>query len=143
MFQKLYCLLIVILINSKHLGQKASIVHCADFETGAIKVMKRHGKLSAAEKVALQTFEIIGTTSIIAAAASTDVLSSGEENNAERRVGLAQEASQSKSVYRSMAHLYPTSVICERLLSDAKRIMTVDRRQMDPSTQEMFLILKF
>ena len=37
----------------------------------------------------------------------------------------------------------PTSVIVERLLSDAKKIMTDNRRHIDPSTLEMFLILKY
>ena len=107
-----------------------------------MKVMRGHGKLTSAEKVALQMFEVGATSSSAATSANVEVSSTGEETNAERWVRLAQEASQSKSAYRSMAHLCPTSVICERLFSDAKRIMTADRCKMDPSTLEMLLILK-
>ena len=41
-----------------------------------------------------------------------------------------------------MAHVYPASIMVERLFSDAKHIMTANRRHMDPTTLEMWLLLK-
>ena len=96
------------------------------------------------EKAALQLFEI-GATSSSAKVSSIvyETTPSEEETNAERWVWLlAQEATMSKSSYRSMEHLCPSSVICETLFSDAKHIMSDIRSHMDPSTLEMFLILK-
>ena len=55
---------------------------------------------------------------------------------------MAQESTTSKSSYRSVEHLCPSSVICETLFSDAKHIMSDVRSKMDPSTLEMILILK-
>jgi len=55
---------------------------------------------------------------------------------------LAEEWKQGKAIYRSLAHVCPTSVMVERLFSDAKHIMTDIRRHMDPSTLDMLLILK-
>ena len=43
---------------------------------------------------------------------------------------------------RPMTHLSPTSNIVERLFSNAKLIMTDQRRSMDPSTLETILMLK-
>ena len=131
--------------SDKHLGQKAGVVYCPDFETGVIKALKGHGKLSPAEKAALQVFEIRATSVSAAAAAATvaDEASPGDETNVERWVRMAQEIAQSKVMYRSMMKLCPTSVICERVFSDAKHIMTDDTRYMDPSTIEIFLILKY
>ena len=58
--------------------------------------------------------------------------------------GRGVEANKrTKSLYRPLSHLCPTSIICECLFSDAKHIMTADRRHMDPSTLEMLLILKY
>ena len=51
---------------------------------------------------------------------------------------IAEESKQNKSVYRPLTHACPIHVMAERLFSDAKHIMTEDRRHhMDPSTLEM------
>ena len=39
-------------------------------------------------------------------------------------------------------HVFPTSVICETLFSYGKNVMTPQRRHMDPSTFEMFMLLR-
>ena len=44
--------------------------------------------------------------------------------------------------YRSTFHICPTSNMVERLFSRAGIIMSPRRRQMDPSTLEMFLMLR-
>ena len=59
---------------------------------------------------------------------------------------MAEESKQTKRIqtsYRPLSHLCPSSIICESLFSDAKHIMTADRRNMDPSTLEMLLLLKY
>ena len=59
---------------------------------------------------------------------------------------MAEESKQNKrtkSLYCPYSHLCPTSIICDSLFSDAKHIITADRRRMDPSTLEMLLILKY
>ena len=52
-------------------------------------------------------------------------------------------APKTKSKYRSLSHISPTSVVVERLFSRAKLIMTPHRRHMDPSTLEMLLLLRY
>ena len=52
------CLISLFPTFEGHLGPKADIVHCPDFESGAIKVINGQGNLSRAEKIALQMFEI-------------------------------------------------------------------------------------
>ena len=39
-----------------HLGQNASIVHCPDFETGALKVLKGQVKLTQGKKKCFEAF---------------------------------------------------------------------------------------
>lgn len=67
---------------------------------------------------------------------------SQEESYTDRIVRMAEETKVNKAEYRSLAHVCPTSVMVERLFSDAKHIMTDDRRHMDPSTLDMLLFLK-
>ena len=129
-------------VRDAHLGQHASIVHCPYFENGAMKVMRGHGRLTSEEKKALHMFEIGATSGISSTSAVVEATSIEEETNAERWVRMAQESTTSKSSYRSVEHLCPSSVICETLFSDAKHIMSDVRSNMDPSTLEMILILK-
>ena len=59
---------------------------------------------------------------------------------------LEAEAQQKKrpkvSKYRSTAHVTPVSSICEQTNSISKHIMNDCRKQMDPSSLEMLMILK-
>ncbi len=50
---------------------------------------------------------------------------------------------EKKFRYRSAAHISPTSVFVERLLSRCGIIMRPHRRLMDPSTVEMLVMLRF
>ena len=52
-------------------------------------------------------------------------------------------APKTKSKYRSLSHISPTSVVVEHLSSRAKPIMTPHRRHMDPSTLEMLILLRY
>ena len=77
---------------------------------------------------------------------SDDEDASVDETDAEKWVRMAEESKQNKrtkSLYRPFSHLCPTSIICKCLFSDAKHIMTADRRHMDPSTLEVQLIFKY
>ena len=60
-----------------------------------------------------------------------------QESYTAKILRFAEEAKQNKSAYRPLIHVCPSSVLVERLFSDAKHIMAEDRRQMDPSTLEM------
>ena len=55
---------------------------------------------------------------------------------------IAEESKQNKSAYQPLSHVCPSSAMVERLFCDAKHIMTEGRRHMEPSTLEMWLILK-
>ena len=128
-----------------HLGQNASIVHCPDFETGVLKVLKGQVKLTQGEKNALKHFEIGALSHSSAQVMRDDDESSLNETDAQKWVRMAEESKQTKRIqtsYRPLSHLCPSSIICESLFSDAKHIMTADRRNMDPSTLEMLLFLK-
>ena len=57
-------------------------------------------------------------------------------------IRMAEADIQNKAVYRSVAHVCPTSVVVERLFSQTKHIMTDNRKLMDPSTLEMCIMLK-
>ena len=61
-----------------------------------------------------------------------------QESYTAKILRIAEESKQNKSVYRPLTHACPSSAMAERLFSDAKHIMTEDRRHhMDPSTLEM------
>ena len=51
-------------------------------------------------------------------------------------------ASVEKSAYRSTEHMSSTSNVCERLFSVAKLVMSHLRKNMDPDTLNMILLLK-
>ena len=58
-----------------------------------------------------------------------------QESYTAKILRIAEESKQNKSAYRPLTHACPSSVMVERLFSDAKHIMTEDRRHhMDPST---------
>ena len=129
-----------------HLDQNASIVHCPDFETGVLKVLKGQVKLTQGKKNALKHFELGFTSDASMQAMREDEEASVDETDAENLVQMAEESKQTKrtkSFCRPFSHLCPTSIICECLFSDAKHIMAADRRHMDPGTLEMLLILKY
>ena len=53
-----------------------------------------------------------------------------------------KKADKPISKHRSTNHVFPTSVICETLFSYGKNVMTPQRRHMDLSTFEMFMLLR-
>ena len=61
-----------------------------------------------------------------------------------RAADNVKKADKPISKYRSTNHVFPTSVIYETLFSYGKNIMTPQRQRkyMDPSTFEMFMLLR-
>jgi hypothetical protein len=110
--------------NSRH-------VHNPDFENGIVKIQMNHD-----EKEAVQVFLI------------EDIDRDVEERELffVESVLLEAEAQQKKrakvSKYRSTAHVTPVSSICVQTNSISKHIMNDCRKQMDPSSLEMLMILK-
>ena len=121
-----------------HLAADAHIVHNRDFENGVIKIQtNKEDRLTPAEKRVVKIF-------LLAPNAEEDA--GGEEENFTEMIARLEEeakAPKTKSRYRSLAHISPTSVVVERLFSRAKLIMTPHRRHMDPSTLEMLLLLRY
>ena len=115
-----------------HLGKNAQIVHCPDFETGIVKVQSGE-KLTKNEQNAIATFK---TSSEPISPEKVD------ESFSDKIIRMAEADIQNKAVYRSVAHVCPTSVVVERLFSQTKHIMTDNRKLMDPSTLEMCIMLK-
>ena len=71
---------------------------------------------------------------------------SDEPKTFEDEMRLAVEARKATKgqgkTYRSTLYISPTSNIVERLFSRAGIVMSARRKQMDPSTLEMFLMLR-
>ena len=116
--------------NSRH-------VHNPDFENGIVKIqMNQEARLTDDEEEAVQVFLI------------EDIDRDVEERELSfvESVLLEAEAQQKKrakvSKYRSTAHVTPVSSICEQTNSISKHIMSDCRKQMDPSSLEMLMILK-
>ena len=130
----------------RHLAKNAAIVHCPDFENAVAKVQAGlpFNRYTTAEKKAIGFYVEIAEESIEEEENSgTSTFESlaamvAAQTEAEERVKRGRLNGQVKSI----KHLAPTSVIVENFFSDAKRIMTDQRRLMDPSTLETLLMLK-
>ena len=109
-----------------------------------MKILSGQERFTNHEKATLHIFKVDSTSGTTTAPQEDENESekSAQESYTARILRLAEESKQNKSAYRSMAHICPTSVMVERLFSDAKHIMTADRRHMDPTTLEMWLLLK-
>ena len=117
--------------NSKH-------VHCPDFENGIVKIQShQEAKLSAAEKEAVKVFLI----------EEVEREEPADELSFVQSVLMEVEEQQKKrsrvTKYRSTMHVTPVFCICcEQTNSISKHIMSDTRKQMDPTSLEMLLILK-
>ena len=114
-------------------------MHCPAFESAVVKLQAGEDNLSHEEAHAVQTFNIT--------AEETSAVAAPKENlTFEEEMRLAVEARKASKgagqKYRSTFHISPTSNVVERLFSRAGIIMSPRRRQMDPSTVEMFLMLR-
>jgi len=131
----------------RHLAKNASIVHSPDFENAIAKMQGNlpFSRLSLNEKKAIEFYvesaveekESDSDEGVPPAFASIVAMASAQAE-AEQRV----KRSRINGQIRPMRHLSPTSNIVERLFSNAKLIMTDQRRKMDPSTLETILMLK-
>jgi len=132
----------------RHLAKNASIVHSPDFENAIAKVQGNmpFSKLTLAEKRAIDFYIESG---------DDETESDGEEKTFDRPIFASisamanAQAEAEQRIKRSrigqikpMLHISPTSNIVERLFSNAKLIMTDQRRCMDPTTLETILMLK-
>ena len=128
-------------VLSSHLAPDAPIVHCPDFESAIVKLQMEDENLTEKEASAVQVFR-----NVTVDAAASVVTPSVEATTYEDKMRLAVEAKKAgrgrSQKYRSTFHISPTSNIVERLFSRAGIIMSPRRRQMDPSTLEMFLMLR-
>ena len=132
---------------NRHLGKNSSIVHSPDFENALVKMQGNlpYSRLTPAEKISIDFYVESGeeekefdSDEVAAPAfASIAAMASGQAE-AEQRV----KCSRINGQVRSMTHLLATSYIAERLFSNAKLIMTDQRRCMNPSTLETILMLK-
>jgi hypothetical protein len=129
---------------SHHLAANATIIHSKDFESAVYKLQVGDERLSPAEKAAVSLFKLDN-----AAGANDDEAKEGEEkddiiNSILREVEEEQAKNKriKATLYRSTAHVSPTSNIVERLFSRAKLIMREQRRHMDPSSLECLLMLR-
>lgn len=121
-----------------YLAADADIVHCPAFENAVVK-LQRGQALSAADKIQLAIFK---QPLIIAEETAGENLTF--EQGLLRSVEATKRAAARGSLaeFRSTFHVSPTSNIVERLFSRAGLIMRPNRRQMDPSTLEMLLMLR-
>ncbi len=127
---------------SLQLAKDSRLVHCPNFENGIAKIQSaQENTLTAAEKAAVEIFKIHGEdlSEVSERRESTedDIVA---QTLAETQGQVAKRVRASK--YRSTAHVSPTSCICEQSNSQAKQIMTDCRRQMDPSSLNMIMVLK-
>jgi hypothetical protein len=127
---------------SLQLVKDSRLVHCPNFENGIAKIQSaQENTLTAAEKAAVEIFKIHGEdlSEVSERRESTedDIVA---QTLAETQGQVAKRVRASK--YRSTAHVSPTSCICEQSNSQAKQIMTDCRRQMDPSSLNMIMVLK-
>jgi hypothetical protein len=121
----------------KYLAPNAEIVHSPAFESAVVKLQKGE-PLSASDKVQLAIFK------------QADVVVNNVEENLTFEEEILRDVDATKRAaarggmaeYRSTFHVSPTSNIVERLFSRAGLIMRPNRRQMDPSTLEMLLMLR-
>ena len=124
-----------------HLHADGQIVNNKHFENAIVKIQgRREDTLSNQEKNAVKVFKKVSGTTPTSGGATEQTLSFAERSLAESQA--AKKARTDKSAYRSVAHVSSTSLICERLFSRAKLIMSHLRAHMDPDSLAMLLFLK-
>ncbi len=131
---------------ASHISKDSVIIHNRHFENGVVKIQKGQERLlTREEKEAVSCFAINQ-------AGHNNEVDDCNASDEEEKISLidqlrraADEAStkvKMVSKYHPTDHVFPTSVICETLFSYGKYIMTPQRRHMDPSTFEMFMLLR-
>jgi hypothetical protein len=126
--------------NLKSLKKNASIVNDPNFENAIVKIQGgQESTLNPSEKAAvrhlLKVPEVAGSPN-----AEIPTRSFADSILEDARASKSSRTETSK--YRSTDHVAATSNICERLLSQAKLIMSDLRRSMDPDTLSKVLFLK-
>ena len=116
---------------------KARVVQSPAFEEAIVKLQKGQ-TLNPAEKKLVSVFKVIPKES---AAEETDENLSYEDELL-RDVERSNKQAGATNEYRSTYHVSPTSNIVERLFSVAGIIMRPHRRQMDPWSLELLIMLR-
>ena len=122
------------------LRPNAPIINDPDFESGIAKIQGgAEATMTSREKRACSRFlkdgalEVTMNSPVQELGYADRILQAGLQN---------KKARIEKSKYRPTKHVTTQSNICERLFSQAKLIMSVLRKKMDPSTLNMLLLLK-
>ena len=124
-----------------HLRKDSTIIENPDFEKGVVKILDgRENELTRAEEIAVSIFlkDEVGNESV----ASSPGQNSDYAAMLLRRENRKRPREESKSKYRKLRHISPTSSVCEVLFSKARLIMTHLRKIMSPHTLNMLLFLK-
>jgi hypothetical protein len=128
-----------------YLSKNARIIHNKNFENAVVKIQSlKESTLSQSEKQAISRYLIVDN--------EPEGERNADEEDEEEELNFAQnllaEARASKrrimlsrSKYRNLAHIEPTSNMVERLFSRAKLIMTDHRKSMSPRNLELLLYL--
>ncbi len=128
-----------------HISKDSLVIHNKHFENGIVKIQKGQERtLSRDEKEAVSVFlishEETNHDDQVEDTDQVEVISLIDQ--LKRAADDVKKADKPVSKYRSTNHVFPTSVICETLFSYGKNVMTPQRRHMDPSTFEMFMLLR-
>lgn len=119
---------------AKYLSPNARIIHNQHFENAISKLQSvpPDVNLTALESEQVKRFEIVpiqqldyNTLSIVA------------------RGEILKKPKRENILYRSVAHVIPTSNVAERLFSQARHIMNYDRKHMGSEKLDLLLFLKF
>ena len=126
-------------VLAAYLAPDAAIVHDPVFESAVVKLQMGDEQLSVEEAQAVEVFRTREQS-------TSSNTASDEPKTFEDEMRLAVEARKATKgqgkTYRSTLYISPTSNIVERLFSRAGIVMSARRKQMDPSTLEMFLMLR-
>ena len=122
-----------------HLHENDNVVNDKAFEKAIVKLQGgKEDQLTTAEKNVVKFFK--KPQSAAAEDAAEPEMSFSEKSLLGSQ--LSKRAHTDKSSYRSVSHVTSTSLICERLFSRAKQIMSHLRSHMDPDSLAMLLFLE-
>lgn len=128
-----------------YLSKNARIIHNKNFENAVVKIQSlKESTLSQSEKQAISRYLIVDNEP--EGERNADEEDEEEELNFVENLLAEARASKrrrmlSRSKYRNLAHIEPTSNMVERLFSRAKLIMTDHRKSMSPRNLELLLYL--
>lgn len=132
-----------------YLGADSHIIQDPVFEKAIVNLQLKRSLNDAEEKERVKRFKINEEIAVASQNYDDDDDQESVEANSpdEWKKSIYKAAQQMaagpKVMYRSTAHVYPTSNIVERLFSRAKLIMTDHRKRLEPWKLELLLLLRF